>query len=521
MSFLEKIKSVGPKLSSRKGKIIGLVMLLIGSFSAATVTTLAWFNLSTKESTIQMVTGDIDVEINKVSAYKYVYPYYKKSTEFIDYNARGTVKKYVLEDHVLTYAEQDQDPVDVDEITISSDDAVIGLDTKSQGTTTTTLNQASPTNIYVPANYVPDFRYYLVGDGLFSGVTSSWSIENAYAFAQRDNISTSTDNHAIMDNVVVSAGSSFALLEAVENVRIVGNVEEKYYTYNYFPVSSATANSPFKVRDADEDQRHVGDCTLCLRSGIYTFDYSGNQIALTLRTSDGGQRKDVSVIMNNSLDPTKITIDYAGSPVAQQQPINQYLPTAIYNQNTMLVLDIELNFKNINPVQASLKIERTKSVNNDNSISNLASTYNDTSAFQEDYSTLRASDFFNFYAKFTKTPYVDGDAIWDTEHGGMHVVGNSSFVKFTSAYQNYDREVSCPLTLKEQSDSLIVLPSQNNIYHCYIAIEYDYEHCIFFLDKNRLGKTYYLDRDFSFHFFGTQYRESQSQNSQSSEESQG
>ena len=73
----------------------------------------------------------------------------------------------------------------------------------------------------------------------------------------------------------------------------------------------------------------------------------------------------------------------------------------------------------------------------------------------------------------------------------------------------YDKTIDCTLHGKELDDSIIVEPSaSDNIYHCYIVIEYDYEHCVYFLDKNRLGKTYYLDRDFGFHFSGIQHKES-------------
>lgn len=591
MKLFEKIKNLTPKLSSRKGKLLGLILLGIGNVVAVTVTTLAWFNLTTKESTIQMVTGDVDVEINKVTAYKYVYPYFKKSTEFIDYNSPGTIKKYVLEDHGLIYENHD-----VDDLTFDSDNATVSLGaaTNSSGNeenTTITAGQASSTKVCIPFvdnnndnenDYIPDFHYYLIGDGLFCGVddsiNDSWKLENAYAFAYTGTVSN--DNHATLDNVVVSAGSTFALLEVRANTRFVGNQEEVFYTYHYFPYTSIVQNSPFRILDNNR--------ILCLRSGIYTFDYSPNQLSIILRTSDGGQKKDVSVIMNNSFDPTKVTIEYAGSTSAQQQTINQYLSTAIYNQNTTLVLDVELNFKNVNPVEASLKIERTKTTNadSDHSISKLSNAYSNTTAYQDDGTILRASDFYNFYAKFTKTPYASKAAIWDGEHNGMHIVANSSFVKFSPEYNktslagavsltidqsNYifeqlgissatvkqlydlvndngflsedaialgfnaekvasikslyvseqDTVIPCPLNLKEQNDSLVVLPkATDNVYHCYIAIEYDYEHCMFFLDKNRLGKTYYLDRDFTFHFYGTQYRQPQ-QTSQGSEENQG
>ena len=220
MKLAEKMKSLAPKLSSRKGKIIGFSMLIAGSVGAVTMTTLAWFNLTAKESKIKMVTGDLDVEINKVSAYKYVYPYYKNSTEFIDYDAPGVVKKYVLEDHTLTYGE-----TDVDDINITSDNATVTLGTRTSGTSTTTLNDASSTNVYIPdASYVPSFHYYLIGDGLFNGVDESWSLDKSQAFGLRESVTA--EKHAILDNIVVSAGSSFAL--NIVDKSVVKRFEEYY-----------------------------------------------------------------------------------------------------------------------------------------------------------------------------------------------------------------------------------------------------------------------------------------------------
>ncbi len=500
MKLMEKMKSLAPKLSSRKGKIIGFSMLIAGSVGAVTMTTLAWFNLTAKESKIKMVTGDLDVEINKVSAYKYVYPYYKNSTEFIDYDAPGVVKKYVLEDHTLTF-----DGDDIDDITISSDDATVTLGAKSirNPNSTTDSSEASSTRILIPnASYVPECRDYLVGAGLFCGVDESWAIDKSYAFGLRGDVSA--DTHAIIDNVVVSAGSSFSLIEVLEE--FVN--DQKVYSYYYFPISGIAENlSAFRAVDSNDDG--VDDQLLCLRSGIYTFDYSPNQLSIELRTSDGGQRKDVSVITNNSLDPTKISIDYAGSVDKDEFPtIDSYVPNAIHNQNTSVIIDVELNFTNPNPVDASLQIERTNATNN--SIYNVANKYEDTTHNLDGYidaqhpNLLRASDFYNFYAVFTKTPYADTNAIWT----GLHRVGDNQSQKYLND-ETYDKVIDCTLHAKEQSDSIVVAPSaSDNIYHCYIIIEYDYEHSIYFLDKNRLGKTYYLDRDFGFHFSGIQHKES-------------
>lgn len=501
MKVFYKIKSLTPKLTSRKGKIIGFSMLILGSVAAATMTTLAWFNLSTKESKIKMVSGDLNVDINKVFAYKYVYPYYKNSTEFIDYDSEGTVKKYVLEDHVLEY-----NSTKADDITISSDNATISLGTKVRRSFTNNQNEATSLNVCVPTVtsgiYAPEFRYYLIGDGLFCGVDNSWSLTDGYAFGLRENVTES--KFAIMDNIVVSAGSSFSLLEAYQ----VQENDQTVYAYHYFPINSiAESASSFRIIDDNGDE--IGDRLLCLRSGIYTFTYSPNQLKIELRTSEEGQRKDISVIANNLMDPTMITIDYNGSVNKTTYPtIESYVPTAIYNQNTTVILDVELNFKNPNPVDANLQIERTNATSN--SIFNLANKYNDTThnlvgyVDQNHQNPLRASDFYNFYAVFTKTPYANSTAIWN----GIHRVGDANSHKFLNG-QTYDKTIDTTLNLKENDDSTTVAASgTNNTYHCYIAIEYDYEHSLYFLDKNRLGKTYLLDRDFGFHFSGIQHKES-------------
>ena len=488
MEFLKKAKSI---LNNKVGKIIGFVVLGVGNVVAITVTTLAWFALNDKESRIQMVSGDLGVEIQKVTAYKYVYPYYKNSTEFIDYDSPGTIKKYILEDHTITYGDQK-----VDDIAISSDNATITLGTRFVGSTTTTSGSASALNVCLPnASYVPEFRYYLIGDGKFCGVDDSWAIGNAFAFGLRENVSN--DKKAIIDNVVVSAGSSFTLIDVLDT--------GSGYSYNYFPLSSiAESSSPFRIVDSDENG--TGDMLYCLRSGIYTFTYGPNQLKIELRESESGQR-DISVIANNSLDPTKISIDYAGSESANYDTINDYLSTAIYNQNTAVILDVELNFKNANPVEASLEINRTNDTAN--SIFNTPNKYADTVYNRTGYldanhvNPLRASDFYNYYAKFKKTPFVDTAALW----ADMHRQGDNQSEKYING-ENYDKVINCTLHV-EGNDSTTISPSQNdNVYHCYINIDYDYEHCIYFLDKNRLGKTYLLDRDFGFHFYGTQLTES-------------
>ena len=564
MKLFDKVKGLFSDKQGEKSRGVRVAkyacfgLLAIGNVTAITIATVAWFSLNDKESRIAMVSGDLDVEINKVTAYKYIYPYYKGTTEFVDYDSAGVVKQYIIEDHVMKYDNQD-----IDEISITSDDATVTLGTKVGGSSstyhTTDPAEASASKVCIPATvapaiYEPEFRYYLIGDNKFCGVDSSWSITDAYAFSSKDDIEGTRST--FLDDVVIPAGSSFRLLEAVAH-----DDSGTAYDYNYFPITGITeTRSAFRVMDN-------GTRLLCLRSGIYKFTYSQNQLKIDLHTKDNGTRKDISVISNNSLDPTKVTIDYAGGSVNKTDPntqpyygqIEDYLPVAIYNQNTTLVLDVELNFKNANPIDVGLEVERTAYDANDtsiNSIYSLSNKYSDVTHNLKGYvsenqkNMMRASDFYNYYAVFTKTPYATTQALWTA----MHRVGDNQCQKFSNVDLDendspvFDRNLTCTLHLKEQNDSTVIpgvyteIPSissssmssesaseassseqpalsssdsssssshaqSENIYHCYIAIEYDYQHNQYFLNKNRLGKTYLLDRDFGFHFFGTQHKE--------------
>lgn len=475
----------GQTMKSRLLRIGGLVALGVGSISAMVTATIAWFNIGSKDSKIKMISGDLGVEIQKVTAYKYIYPYYKNSAEFIDYDGVGTVKPYVIEDHTIEYNSQK-----IDDIAFGHDDATITLGTATPGTYSTDINAThTSSNIYFSND--TDLRYFLVGDATFCGDSAQeWSTKSAIAF--RNNGAVANNNPAIASDIVVSAGSSFILFDKQ------GAAAGSCY---YFPYSSINYNdTPFRIDNGK---------LLCLRSGVYTFTYTPGSLSITLNTN--GEQKDIAVIGNNSLDPTKVTIDYAGSANKETYPtINDYLPHAIYDQNTMLILDVEIKYTNANPIDAGLKIERSDA--------NSVSIYNDTGKYDntvknnigyvndQNRNALNASDFYSFYAVFTKTPFTANDpgaipqAIWT----GMHRESSSDFSKFDNI-TDYDVSIDCTLHLKEQNDSLIVPGNiTNNIYHCYIGIDYDYIYTRYFLYESRLGKTYPLDRDFGFHFTGIQ-----------------
>ena len=610
MKVVDKVISFFTK-SGAKGKIIGLSVLAVGNIASIVSISVAWFSLNDKESRIDMVAGDLNVDIRKVTAYKQVYPYYANSTEFIDYDANPTLKSYVIEDNLLTYPDSG-DLVNDDDFTWNGT-ATIALTTNSNGNyvggaygSLTPEQKAAlgPTNIHYPGT--ADFRYYLVGNDVFVGEDDCWTTTTGLAFANKEDVDNS--HFVSIDNVVISKGATFIVMDK-------NNADtNKYLTY-----TTVSNGAPFAV---------VDNGIQCLKAGVYKITYYYNQITIELRNFRD------AIISNNSLDPTKVNIDYIGSTNKTNYPnVNDYLPIAIYNQNSMVVLDVEMNYKNVNPILAGLYIQRNATAPA-NSIS-ANGGYSNTSANQVggDRYPLKASDFYSFYPVLTKASIGTGEGtwtsseMWETLHrrtdaeeetyeiyfkhsGGWaslvlsskevdgdtvyfrqnvafekndifridlngtwrnhddlkstsfittnfesdntgeknikakttgtydiyitntpdgsgksisiqaaagasepaRVPYTSIFCKFINATgaQNYDSQVNCTLFDLDGTDAIIEPTSTDNIYHCYIGIDYDYVFTRYFLNENRLGKTYYLYRDYGFYFTGTQVLESNS-----------
>ena len=472
-------KTSEPNTNRTKKKTIGMIAVSIGNLAAITAGTFAWFVVYSRSTGIELASGDLNVEVNKISAYKYVYPFYDKSTEFVDYNATGTVTKYVLQD------------TNYDEYTTTSTTCTITLGSSAGRVSTNSAETHSQTSIYY--GDTTNFRYYLIGDETFNGVSNKdWYLSAGHAFANVSNILDS--NSATLENVVVSEGSSFILFDK----STISNSACTYLTYSYSSITES--NTCFSITDNE---------ITCLQTGIYTFTYSTSGLTITTQSRD-----DDSIIGNNCMDPTMITVDYVGSAdKSTYETLASYVPTAIQRQNTMVILDVELKYNVANDVLAGLKIVRNEA--NSKSIHNLANKYNDTTnnltgyVSEENRNALNASDFYSFYAVFTKTAITDGDSLYTAMHypTDQEVNNTPIFSKFPNG-ETFQTSVDCTLNLKENTDSLTI-PANNSdqTYHCYIGIEYDYEYSQYFLNEKRLGNTYLLDRDFGFYFTATQILE--------------
>ena len=497
MKVKEKFKNIFSKGGTILGvnrKVVGVFALAIGNLSSVFAISIAWFGMaqSGKDSDISMVSGDVTIKVKKVTAFKYVYPYYRDSTTFIDYDTDGSIKRYVLEDH--TY---DADlETKYDEITVNRNDAVVTLGDKANGTFSHDGNgDLSATYIHYP--HYDDFRYYLVGDSTFCGdANHAWSTNESISFENKSD--ASNEKPIVVENVLVSAGSNFILFDR----KSVSNNTCKYLTY-----SAVTEDSPFKI---------LGNGTVlkCVRSGVYDFSYNGTSISITKKNTN-------SAISNNSLDTTLINFTYDASEDIKETygSLGNFMPVAVNEQNTMLILDVELDYQNVNAVQAGLKIERD-TYKQSSSVMSFPNKYSDADHYKTD-SEVIASDFFSFYSVFSKTPYdttssdPDENELWSAMHKNSNLSDadtNPAFAKFNTGGE-YEPYIDCRLhnktglTVATPSDLTIPASSTENIYHCYIGIEYDYQYVMFFTNEYRLGKTYTLSRDFTFYFTGTQVTE--------------
>ena len=472
---------------SQRLKFIILMATTMANLFGLTVGSFAWFLEASKESKISAVTGDMDVQIEKVTAYKYIYPYIPRSTEFIDYKADPTLKGYVIQDSSVEFG---------------------GV---AATTTTITLGSNVPTE---PAQSDPigprnvqwaselDFRYYIVGDSTFTAVENDpWSTQTGVCFAQEQSLIGETK--AIIANVVLSTGAKFSFVD--KNNHAEEGTACDYLTYS--TITGNSGNAPFEIGEN-------GTYLRCLRSGIYDIEWGASGIIIKK------SRTDEALIGNNMFDPTNVILEYeASSPKLPQ--LTDYIPQGIHNQNTMVIFDVELAYTNTaNPVDAGLKVRR----GSNSSINQLAQKYNDTRNHRRGYvdpthrNAITASDFYTFYAVFTKDDNkfapvaASGDdpaksareVMWDA----MHKLTNDEDFRAFQLTPDFEVSFVYDLNLKEADDSTLIPPNTDSKYHCYIGIDYDYEHVRFFFDENRLGKTYLLDRDFGFYFTSVQHLES-------------
>ena len=85
------------KLSS-KTKIIAMTSLTIVTLFSAFCASFAWFRVIHPNTDVIATAGNLDIRLTRLSAYRYVYPFFEGSNTYIDYSKEGKVKEFVLSD---------------------------------------------------------------------------------------------------------------------------------------------------------------------------------------------------------------------------------------------------------------------------------------------------------------------------------------------------------------------------------------------------------------------------------------
>ncbi len=483
-SLIESTIGIEKKKTTKKS--FGFLLMTIVSVCSLSLATAAWFGVMNKTSKIAAVSGDLNVKIKKLYAYKYVYPYYNNSTDYLDYDVSDNpdnIKKYVIEDSENT-------------ISVSSVDTTFSISV-SEDIPFGTSSTASATNIYNDSTR--SFKYYLVGDETFNGNNiDPWKLTTARAFPASDNISA--ENPLKLQNVVLSLGSKFSFIKKEEAMSA---------NYDLYTMTN-TSGDGFSCENG---------VITCNKAGMYNFSFNGSAFSIS-KTNDFSED---AIIGNNVLDPNLISFDYASNATLRETytTIEAYMPAAIRMQNTMVILDAELEFTNANPIMVSLSAYRNPK--------NSASLFNQFDTSEQKYvddvnndgepdntigyvssankNALNASDFYCYKAIFTKTPYSTNEEVWNN----LHVTQDGYFQKFNNnkatPEPTFTSTLNMTLNTKELDDSLDVPPQtggSSSTYHCYICLEYDATYCTYFLHPDRLSKRYFLDRDYGFYIQGIQ-----------------
>ena len=119
------------KISS-KAKIVAMTSLTLATLFSAFVASFAWFSLIQPNTDVVLAAGNLEVNLYRLSAYRYVYPFFEGTSTYIDYSKEGKVKETVLmdasDDSEKTLPETETTSEATDSLYLVGDDRFLGYD---------------------------------------------------------------------------------------------------------------------------------------------------------------------------------------------------------------------------------------------------------------------------------------------------------------------------------------------------------------------------------------------------------
>lgn len=232
------------KKSQGKIKTILLSAMTIFALFSTMSAVFAWFVVVNPSTKIDTVTGDMSISLNKLSAIKYVYPFYPGSNDFIDYSKEGKLKTYVLNDSNVSTSSFD-----------------------SESIPSITKDVTNPPN-----------ACYLVGDSVFLGTN-----ETPYSLSSGIILNSSADaNTFSVKSVSLSVNSKFLLTDKEGNT---------------FKFSNVTCSE-----DAFLNKEKT--FFLAKKAGFYDFTITKQQTSSYDLTINSQSRDDASILGMTLFDPT-------------------------------------------------------------------------------------------------------------------------------------------------------------------------------------------------------------------------
>lgn len=420
--------------------------------------TFAWFLVPKPNVSLDTVSGDMSISLEKLSAYRYVYPFYKDSNSYIDYsldlngNDKGKLKQFIIKN------------TDTEEIK--------PLDTIP--------------NINTEGSYSKT-ALYLVGDSTFLGESSSteFALSSGVIFSSSTDATTFTIN-----DVNLSIGSHFTV------ARNDGSVVE---------FSSTTLD--------DEEMQYSNRHFTCKKAGIYNFSItrtsssSSNSSYIYSIEITYQSRDDESILGMTLFDPTYAILNGNKNNDTGRSK-------AIYEQKTCLIYDIEIVVKNqTRNFTLSLDVKRK-------ALSDEQGKINENQYNLSKYVTFRCKEYEegdNVSNLFNQTfHYFDEDDssyIYNKpDNYGLTTDSDTNTTSSDSSTSDEESNIKTLVFNNKDETSLSLFKDKNpksysyekTNFHFYIAVDYSPIAISYFFEENQLSKVYDLVRDYTFYFSSIQ-----------------
>ena len=233
------------KKLSVKAKTVMLTSMTIFALLSTMCACFAWFTVVNPTTHVEAFSGSLDVSFKRISAFRYVYPYFSSGTTYVDYGGTGKVKETILLDE---------------------------------------SEKTMPTSIVIKkgAKNLSD-SFYLIGDNTFLGYGD---VNNAFNLDESIKFTSGLDHTYSLNNVTLSKGS----------IITIANTDCKNELLNLSSVEGISDNF-----DSDSTVGYL----YCKKAGLYDFlldlNDDGSVSKLTCRLSN---RNDEAVFGMTLFDPT-------------------------------------------------------------------------------------------------------------------------------------------------------------------------------------------------------------------------